>query len=110
MDGSILTKFKFNKIMSNIFDDFLTNGIFDDSDLEYGYSEEDAKAELESGLNHCMSCINFKRFMGESGMCSINETSICKNPKALIDMWDIKCDNWAINDDYNRKLLFLTKK
>lgn len=84
------------------FDDFFTDGIFfEDSKIEPEYTEEDTIIEIKSQLNLCMSCTSFKGFMGESGICSINKICICKNPKALIDMWDIKCDKWVISEKYS---------
>ncbi len=70
------------------------------------FDEEDSRFEIELMLSHCMSCVNFKSFMGESGICKLNQTCPCKDPKTLIDMWDNKCEKWVISDDYKKALSF----
>lgn len=57
--------------------------------------EELLLLEHEYFLQVCGSCSNFLPFISESGFCKISECNcICKNPKAMIDMWDNKCNNW----------------
>jgi hypothetical protein len=57
--------------------------------------------ERNNFLEKCGSCLNFKFFMAEAGFCKISECNcICKNPKAMIDMWDDKCNKWIINPEY----------
>lgn len=54
--------------------------------------------ELKGYITTCGSCINFKHFAGEAGFCGIADYNcVCKNPKAIIDMWDSKCEKWVIN-------------
>jgi len=63
--------------------------------------EEELKKEKEDFLKRCGSCLNFISFMGEAGFCQIAECNcLCKNPKAMIDMFDNKCDKWTINSYY----------
>lgn len=51
--------------------------------------------ENQMFLMCCGSCSNFISFMAESGFCKIAECNcVCKNPKAMIDMFDKKCDKW----------------
>lgn len=60
--------------------------------------DEELKEEKESFLNNCGSCLKFVPFMESAGFCDIAECNcLCKNPKVIIDMFDDKCDNWAIN-------------
>jgi hypothetical protein len=57
--------------------------------------------EYEGGLECCLSCDNFIYFMAEAGFCKIVECNcICKNPKAMIDIWDKKCDKWIKSPSY----------
>jgi hypothetical protein len=57
--------------------------------------------EYESGLECCLSCDNFISFMAEAGFCKVAECNcICKNPKAMIDMWNKRCDKWILSPTY----------
>ena len=63
------------------------------------YTEEDRKKETEMFNQHCGSCVYFSSFYAEAGFCAIAKNNcICKNPKAIIDIWDKKCDKWKEND------------
>jgi hypothetical protein len=66
------------------------------------FNEEEAlQKEKEMFLLCCGSCLNFIHFMAEAGFCKIAECNcVCKNPKAMIDMFDDKCDKWIINPIY----------
>lgn len=56
------------------------------------------KAEYEDYLLRCGSCIHFASFMAEAGFCKLAECNcVCKNPKAMIDIWTDKCEKWEIN-------------
>jgi hypothetical protein len=67
---------------------------------DYVYTEEDRKQETEAFMKCCGSCINFASYMATAGFCKIAECNcICKNPKAMIDMFDTKCDKWVVNQE-----------
>lgn len=60
------------------------------------------KKELDGFMQVCGSCENFISYMAESGFCLISKCNcICKNPSAMIDMWDNKCEKWILNKTYN---------
>jgi hypothetical protein len=59
--------------------------------------KEEIIKETEMLNTCCGSCIHFQSLMGESGMCALNKNNcLCKNPKAMIDMFDNKCDKWVM--------------
>ncbi len=59
---------------------------------------KDFSDEFKSIIAVCGSCANFVFFMAEAGFCGIAEDNcLCSNPKAMIDMWDKKCDEWTLN-------------
>ena len=63
--------------------------------------KEALQLEREDFLQRCGSCLNFQPFMAEAGFCKIAECNcLCKNPKAMIDMWDDRCEEWIVNPDY----------
>ena len=66
------------------------------------FNEEDAlKKEKEDFLLCCGSCLNFSSFYAEAGFCKIADCNcVCKNPKAMIDMFDEKCEKWVVSTDY----------
>ena len=58
---------------------------------------ENEMIEIETEMFNtcCGSCSHFQSLMGEAGMCELNENNcLCKNPKAMIDMWNDKCEKW----------------
>jgi hypothetical protein len=61
----------------------------------YEYTEEDALKEDEWFKTTCGSCIHFISYHAEAGFCKISELKPC-DPKAMIDMFDPKCDNYGI--------------
>ncbi len=63
--------------------------------------KEALQLEREDFLQRCGSCLNFQPFMAEAGFCKIAECNcLCKNQKAMIDMWDDRCEEWIVNPDY----------
>jgi len=65
---------------------------------DYVYTEEDRRQETEAFMQCCGTCLNFASYMTTAGFCKIAECNcICKNPKAMIDMFDPKCDKWILN-------------
>jgi len=60
--------------------------------------QEALRLEQKDFLQRCGSCLNFAAFMAEAGFCKIEKCNcLCKNPKAMIDMWNDKCDKWVAN-------------
>jgi hypothetical protein len=61
---------------------------------------DQAMREEEDFLQRCGSCLYFITFRAEAGFCELAECNcICRNPKAMIDIWDNKCEKWVINPD-----------
>lgn len=59
------------------------------------YTEEDRIKETEMFNNCCGSCLNFNNYLASAGFCKISKLNVC-DPKAMIDMFDNKCNNWII--------------
>lgn len=78
----------------------------EDTSSEADYTEDDRQKENEAFMQCCGSCINFDSYMATAGFCRISDNNcICKNPKAMIDMFDEKCDKWALNPEHIGKLI-----
>ena len=60
------------------------------------YTEEDRLAEEAAFKLCCGSCENFISYHAEAGFCKISELKPC-DPKAMIDMFDLKCKEWKNN-------------
>lgn len=58
------------------------------------YTEEDAKIEKEWFNKCCGSCKEFIYYHAEAGFCKISELKLC-DPKAMIDMFDPKCEKYG---------------
>ena len=62
------------------------------------YQQQELIKEHQMWLTCCGSCINFMHYMAEAGFCKMAECNcVCKNPKAMISIWDDKCEKWEIN-------------
>lgn len=60
--------------------------------------DEALRLEYVSFLKNCGSCLNFIPFIAESGLCKIAESNcICKNPKAMINIWNDRCEKWILD-------------
>ena len=65
---------------------------------------EEQEAELEKErqafMMCCGSCLDFVSFHATAGFCKSEENGcLCKNPKAMKDMFDPKCERWKLNEE-----------
>lgn len=63
--------------------------------------ELDREKERLAFLECCGSCSDFVSFYADAGMCRSEEGEccLCRNPKAMKDMFDPKCSRWKYNND-----------
>ena len=88
----------------NEFLQFLEEFVDNQKELTPEEEEAERKREYEWFLTTCGSCKNFFSLMGEAGMCKLGDNNcLCENPKAMIDMFDHKCEKWEISEEEQLK-------
>ena len=68
---------------------------------EFNLNDLELKFENDDFMRICGSCDNFFTFIASAGFYKLAKSNcLCRNPKAMIDMWDKKCNKWIINPRY----------